>query len=148
MLEFEEGREGLHRLIYASRFSSDEDFGETVRSILAASIQNNRLVDVTGFLLVGEERFLQWLEGPAASVRETFARIEKDSRHADLMRIADGPAERRRFHDWNMGQHRLSAQDQALLSEVGLEQFNPAGLDADRAERLLTRLGERHLRGG
>jgi hypothetical protein len=119
-----------------------------VRTILAASIQNNRLVDVTGFLLAGEGRFLQWLEGPATSIRETFARIEKDSRHADLVRIADGPAERRRFKDWNMGQHRLSEPDQALLGEVGLEHFNPAGLDADRAERLLLRLGERHLRGG
>lgn len=148
MLEFEEGRKGLRRLIYASRFTGEGDFGEVVRTIVAASIQNNRLVDVTGFLLAGEGLFLQWLEGPATAVEETFARIAQDKRHADLVTIADGPAERRKFRDWNMGQHRMGVADQALLAEVGLEVFNPTGLDADRAERLLQRAGERHLRGG
>ncbi|WP_454716979.1 BLUF domain-containing protein [Caulobacter segnis] len=148
MLEFEEGRKGLRRLIYASRFTGEGDFGEVVRTIVAASIQNNRLVDVTGFLLAGEGLFLQWLEGPATAVEETYARIARDRRHADLATIADGPAERRWFRDWNMGQHRVGIADQALLAEVGLEVFNPTGLDADRAERLLQRAGERHLRGG
>jgi hypothetical protein len=147
MLEFEEGRKGLRRLIYASRFTGGEGFGETVRTVVNASIQNNRLVDVTGFLLAGERLFLQWLEGPATAVEETYARIARDPRHADLVMIADDPADRRRFRDWNMGQHRLSGLDQALLAEVGLEHFTPAGLDADRAERLLTRAGERHVRG-
>ena len=147
MSEFEEGRKGLRRLIYASRHVGGGDFGEDVRAIVNASIQNNRVVDVTGFLLAGEDWFLQWLEGPAASVEETFARIGQDPRHAELTTIADGVAERRRFRDWNMGQHRLSASDQALLDEVGLERFQPAGLDVERAERLLIRAGGRHLRG-
>lgn len=138
---------GLFRLVYASRFDGPErDLDQTLRSVIAKSIQNNRLVGVTGFLLAGEGRFLQWLEGPAASVRETFQRISRDTRHGDLVTIADGLAERRKFRDWNMGQHRLGLVDQALLVELGLETFNPAGLDADRAERLLTRVGERHLR--
>ncbi|WP_454760693.1 BLUF domain-containing protein [Caulobacter segnis] len=148
MLEFEEGRKGLRRLIYASRFTGEGDFGEVVRTIVAASIQNNRLVDVTGFLLAGEGLFLQWLEGPATAVEETYARIARDRRHAGLATIADCPAERRWFRDWNMGQHRMGVADQALLAEVGLEVFNPTGLDADRAGRLLQRAGERHLRGG
>lgn len=148
MPEFEEGRKGLRRLIYASRFTGEGDFGEVMRTIVAASIQNNRLVDVTGFLLAGEGLFLQWLEGPATAVEETFTRIARDKRHADVLALADGPAERRKFRDWNMGQHRMGVADQTLLSEVGLEVFNPAGLDADRAERLLQRAGERHLRGG
>jgi hypothetical protein len=148
MLQFEEGRGGLHRLIYASRFTGGGDPNETLRTIVNASIQNNRLVDVTGFLLAGEGHFLQWLEGPAASVRETFERIARDTRHADIVTIADDPAERRRFRDWNMGQHRLGVLDQTLLSDVGLERFEPAGLDAERAERLMTRVGQHHLRGG
>jgi hypothetical protein len=147
MLEFEEGREGLRRLIYASRYVGDGDPDETLRTIVTASIHNNRLVDVTGFLLAGEGRFLQWLEGPAASVRETFERIAGDARHTDLVTIADDVAEERVFRDWNMGRHRLGALDQGLLSEVGLEHFEPTGLDAKRAQRLLTQVGERHLRG-
>lgn len=146
MLEFEESRKGLRRLIYSSRFTGQGEFGEEVRTIINASIQNNRLVDVTGFLLAGEGLFLQWLEGPATAVEETYTRIAQDKRHADLVNLDDGPAERRRFRDWNMGQHRLGVADQALLSDVGLEVFNPAGLDADRAERLLLRAGERYLK--
>ena len=146
MIEFEEGRKGLRRLIYASRFTGQGDFGEAVRAIVNASIQNNRLVDVTGYLPAGEGLFLQWLEGPATAVEETYTRIARDKRHADLVNIDDSQTERRRFRDWNMGQHRLGAVDQALLSEVGLEVFNPMGLDAERSERLLTRAGDRYLR--
>jgi hypothetical protein len=63
-------RKGLARLIYASRFDRlGGDFDETVRTILLKSIQNNRLAAVTGFLLAGEGRFLQWLEGPAVRSR-------------------------------------------------------------------------------
>lgn len=148
MTREDQGRGGLSRLIYASRFTgAARDFDEVLRTVIAKSIQNNRLDDITGFLMAGEGRFLQWLEGPASAVEETFARIAQDSRHADLLTLADGPAERRRFRDWNMGQHRLGPVDRASLSEVGLEGFNPAGLDAERAEWLLARVGERYLRG-
>jgi hypothetical protein len=145
----DDNRGRLRRLIYASRFTgSERDFDETLRTIIAKSIQNNRLDNVTGFLLAGEGRFLQWLEGPAVNVRETFERIAKDARHADIVTIADDAAEGRRFRDWNMGQHRLGVLDRPLLSDVELERFEPASLGAERAERLLTRAGERHLRGG
>ncbi|MET3666420.1 BLUF domain-containing protein [Caulobacter sp. 1776] len=148
MGELEQGRGGLRRLIYASRYAGGGDFGEVVRTIVNASIQNNRLVDVTGFLLAGEGRFLQWLEGPSAGVEETFARIGKDPRHDGVVTIADGRVDRRRFRDWNMAQHRLGVLDRPLLSEIGLEHFDPTGLDAARAEHLLVEVGERHLRGG
>lgn len=138
---------GLFRLVYASRFTgADRDLDEALRAILAKSIQNNRLVDVTGFLVVGEGRFLQLLEGPADSVRATYDRIARDPRHADLAVIASGPVDRRLFRDWNMGQHRLGAADAALLAEAGQEAFEPAELDADTAVRLLTAAGGRHLR--
>ncbi len=138
---------GLLRLVYASRFTgADRDLDETLRSILAKSIQNNRLVNVTGFLVAGEGRFLQLLEGPADAVQATYDRIAQDSRHADLAVISSGPADRRLFRDWNMGQHRLGAADAALLAEVGQETFDPARLDAETAVRLLTTAGGRHLR--
>jgi hypothetical protein len=142
-------RGGLHRLIYASRFTgATQDLDEVLRAIIAKSIHNNRLDDVTGFLVAGEERFLQLLEGPAQGVEAIYGRIAGDPRHADLARIYSGPADRRLFRDWNMGQHRLGAADHALLAEVGLEHFDPAGLNVELAERLLIRAGGRHLRGG
>ncbi len=139
-------RRGLYRLVYASRAVHPEQLDETLRAVVARSIQNNRVDDITGFLAAGEGRFLQVLEGPGQTVAEAFARIGHDPRHDEIVLIADGPAERRLFRDWNMGQRRLEAEDASALSEVGLEHFTPAGLDEERALRLLTTLGARHLR--
>lgn len=117
-----------------------------MRSVIAQSIQKNRLVDVTGFLVAGEGRFLQLLEGPEAAVRETYARIGLDPRHADLVLIQEASVDRRLFRDWNMGQHRLGPADKALLAEAGLSAFEPAELSADAAVTLLMAVGGRHLR--
>jgi hypothetical protein len=147
MIREDQGRGGLLRLIYASRFTGAErDFDEVLRAVIAKSIQNNRLDDVTGFLVAGEGRFLQLLEGPVAAVEAVYARIGRDPRHADLALIHNGHAERRLFRDWNMGQHRIGEADRTLLAEAGLSSFDPASLDADAAEKLLTTAGGRHLR--
>lgn len=147
MTRDDQGRGGLHRLIYASRFTgADRDFDDVLRRIIAKSIQNNRLDDVTGFLVAGEGRFLQLLEGPAKAVEAVYVRIGQDPRHADLALIYNDHAERRLFRDWNMGQHRISEADRTLLAEAGLSSFDPAKLDTDAAEKLLTTAGGRHLR--
>lgn len=147
MTELQPAPRNLFRLVYASRFTGPERvLDETLRSISAQSIQKNRLVDVTGFLLAGEGRFLQLLEGREQAVRETYDRIGLDPRHADLVLIEAAPAAQRLFRDWNMGQHRLGLADRALLTEVGLNAFEPAGLDAQAAVGLLAAAGGRHLR--
>ena len=147
MIEADVPRRQLFRLVYASRFAGRErDLDEVLRAIIARSIQNNRQVDVTGFLIAGAGGFLQLLEGPREGVEETYARIGHDARHSDLVLIGAGHVERRLFRDWNMGQHRVSAADRALLSEVGLPEFEPARLDAETAVRLLKAAGARHLR--
>lgn len=147
MTRNDQGRGGLHRLIYASRFTGAErDFDEVLRKVIAKSIQNNRLDDVTGFLVAGEGRFLQLLEGPAEAVEAVYARIGQDPRHADLALIHSGRAERRLFRDWNMGQHRISEADRTLLAEAGLSSFDPASLNTEGAEKLLITAGGRHLR--
>jgi hypothetical protein len=140
-------REGLHRLIYTSRFSgADRDLDDLLRAVIAKSIHNNRLDDVTGFLVAGEGRFLQLLEGPGRGLEAVYARIAADTRHTDLVLIHSGPADRRLFRDWNMGQHRLGVADGAMLAEAGLAGFNAVSLDAAAAERLMIAIGGRYLR--
>jgi hypothetical protein len=147
MLEFDDAPKGLARLIYASRsLSSGAGFSEDVRAILLKSIHNNRMSAITGFLVIGEGRFLQVLEGPVAEVEATFQRICGDGRHADLVVIAQGPADRRMFRDWNMAHHQIVAADQILLATAGLSEFRPEALDEAGALRILTGLGGRHLR--
>jgi hypothetical protein len=60
-------------------------FSDLVRAILLKSIHNNRMAASRGFLVAGEGRFLQVLEGPAAEVEATFQRIQRDPRHGDLV---------------------------------------------------------------
>ena len=147
MLEFDDAPKGLMRLIYASRaLSVGGDLAEQVRAILVKSIHNNRLAAISGFLVVGEGRFLQVLEGPAAEVEATFGRVSQDPRHDDLVVIAKGPADRRLFRDWNLAQHLISAADQPMLAELGLSSFTPDILSEDQALRVLTTFGGRHRR--
>jgi hypothetical protein len=148
MFEAQSGQRKLLRLVYTSKFVrvDKSTFGEVVRTIVAKSIQNNRVDNVTGFLIAGDDQFLQLLEGPPAAVTETFERIGRDPRHDALTVIARSDADKRLFQDWNMGQHHLAAMDAAILREVGLEGFTPGGLDEARALRLLTEVGNRYLR--
>ena len=59
--------------------------------------------DITGLLLHREKSFYQVLEGTEATVRRTFASIEKDERHTGVDVLFDGEIEEREFADWRMG---------------------------------------------
>lgn len=147
MLEFDDAPKGLARLIYASRSPSvGAVFSEDVRTILLRSIHQNRMSAITGFLAIGEGRFLQLLEGPVAEVKATFERIRRDRRHTDLVIIAQGAADQRMFRDWNMAHHQIVAADRGVLAKAGLSAFTPGDLDEARALTLLTTFGAQHLR--
>jgi hypothetical protein len=146
MLEFEDRPRGLVRLIYASRATGGVVSGEMATAIVAKSIQNNRVSDITGLLIVGGDRFMQVMEGPAREVEETFARVKQDPRHTDLTTIIEGPGDKRLFRDWNMAHRQLGPADAGALNAVGLEAFTPEGLDGDRALTLLKSVGQAHLR--
>ena len=147
MLEFDDAPKGLARLIYASRAVKSADASSAqVRAILLKAIQHNRVAAVTGVLVVGNGRFLQFLEGPADEVERTFARISRDPRHTDVVIIAKGPAERRLFRDWNMAQYQVAATDQSLLAELGLTCFEPETLSEAEVMRVVTTIGARYLR--
>jgi hypothetical protein len=146
MLEFEDRPRGLVRLIYASRATGGVVSGEMATAIVAKSIQNNRVSDITGLLIVGGDRFMQVMEGPAREVEETFARVKQDPRHTDLTTIIKGAGDKRLFRDWNMAHRQLGPADAGALNAVGLESFTPEGLDGDRALTLLKSVGQAHLR--
>ena len=135
---------GLRRLVYHSRFSASfprsvEDQDYEIGRIIRSSIRNNRMIAVTGMLLVHGDSFLQVLEGPDAAVRATYQRILADNRHIGARLLTQLPAERRLFSDWNMCAHRLSKADDAILDtmEKGLA-LDLGSLGGERALKLLT----------
>jgi hypothetical protein len=139
-----DGLTGLVRLIYASRWAVPEGraLDEEVRRIVIASMTNNRLVNVTGLLLVHEGWFVQALEGPVAGVRETYERVARDPRHTEVTLLDVGAAKARAFRDWNMTERRLTALQGPILARYGQEEtFDPSKLTGAQAFDLLSALG-------
>ena len=144
MVQAFDGLTGLVRLIYASRWNVPDGrvLDDEVRKIVIASMNNNRLVNVTGLLLVHDGWFVQALEGPAASVSETYERVARDPRHTDVTLIEVAPARARAFRDWNMTERRLTALQGPILARYGqAETFDPSRLDGEQAFGLLSSLG-------
>lgn len=57
---------------------------------------------VTGALICRRDLFLQYLEGPPAKIKATFARIRRDDRHVEVVRRSEGPIDGRLFGSWAM----------------------------------------------
>lgn len=117
----------MQELIYWSRSTGAFD-RELIGSILATARRRNAEDGVTGLLLYSDAAFLQVLEGEAATVEATFARICSDARHQDVTVLHAGAIERRRHPGWAMGFHHL------------VDPLVPPGegLDLARARRLVT----------
>jgi len=135
----------LHRLFYRSRqtpeTAADLDF--VVGQIVGTAIRRNRAAGLSGLLLTAQGHFIQALEGNIDEVRTTYARISMDPRHHDLQIIAQGPAERRLFGEWNMCASALAPSDKAILSVLdGKGGFNPLALTAASTQRLLTTVAD------
>lgn len=91
----------LVRLSYVSVAAPGVDDTEVRRIIETAQRVNARL-GITGAMLSYAGRFLQVLEGPAATVDETFGRIAADARHAQVVLIERERASTRLFNRWSM----------------------------------------------
>lgn len=72
-------------------------------AILEVSRRNNAAVGVTGVLCHIDGSFLQFLEGEERVMRETFARISRDRRHIDLIKVHEATIAARAFGPWTMG---------------------------------------------
>lgn len=107
----------IFRLTYLSKPVkpfTDEDFDD----IESKSVAANNARDVTGLLIVQDERILQILEGREAAVRELYAKIEADPRHTVIKLASMVEDEERLLLTWSMVVRRMHA-----LSPETLEQY-------------------------
>jgi hypothetical protein len=98
----------VFRVVYVSSASSAFST-EDLTQLLEKARRANGAADVTGMLIYCKGKFLQALEGPPAAVRDTFARIERDQRHRDIVQLQRGDASRL-FSNWAMGFSNLDRQ--------------------------------------
>ena len=135
----------LYRLYYRSRQmpSIVPELDIVVQQIVKSSIRNNKDDGLTGLLVTIQDCFVQALEGPVDSVRNTYARISSDPRHRDPHIIAQGPVEKRLFSDWNMCARSLAPSDKAILDVINAKgKFDPAALTPQSIQGLLTAVAE------
>lgn len=105
------------RLVYVSQGAGA--FGlRDISRLLSVARANNARHDITGLLVANAGMFFQVLEGPAAGVAATFARIGADARHTDVTVLLDEATPERAFRHWKMGYATPDALTPALRSDV------------------------------
>lgn len=97
----------IFRLTYLSKPVApftDADFDD----IEYKSINANNVRDVTGLLIVHDDRILQILEGREDAVRELYAKIEADKRHIISKLVSEVEDEERLLLTWSMVVRRIT----------------------------------------
>lgn len=92
---------GLSTIVYSSRAVaplSDSD----LQNLMQTAQARNQREGVTGVVVYDDNRFFQWLEGPAAGVDRIMNSIRGDRRHTDIQVIARRASAARRFDGWDM----------------------------------------------
>ena len=88
------------QLVYSSRPFGYDDL--TLTGILLQARENNARNGITGALICRGDLFVQMLEGPRDVVTSTFARIARDERHADVVKLLCRDIDKRLFPEWSM----------------------------------------------
>jgi hypothetical protein len=95
------GRHRLLRIVYASR-DRDGISPAAVTALVRGAARANQRRRVSGVLLHGDGRFVQWLEGPGGALCDLMARIVADPRHDEVRLLGVGWTDGRRFARWPM----------------------------------------------
>ncbi len=115
----------LAQLIYASRH--DGTAVDTLDRILQKSRDNNVRDGITGALIVGDQHFMQLLEGEATTIGECFMRIMRDDRHHGIQVLCAHDVDHRLFAEWSMHRIETFRIKQKILSRYTIEGvFDPA----------------------
>ena len=73
-----------------------------IEGLLAKAKARNRSLGVTGMLLLAQDQFYQWLEGPPDSVEQVWDSIRSDPRHRQVELIDYHHQSLRLFGEWDM----------------------------------------------
>lgn len=97
--------QSLIRVVYQSTSlisRMEGAFRAELASILESCARVNPKLGITGVLIYERGRFIQLLEGPAASVDALMDAIEIDVRHGMFQILWRTPADTRMFEQWSM----------------------------------------------
>lgn len=101
----------MRQMVYTSVATSQMDQAD-VFTIVQTSVSNNMARDVTGFLIYGDGRFLQLIEGADGDLRGLMTTLKGDPRHRDITVLIDEPVTERKFSRWRM--QRVTRDGEAM----------------------------------
>ena len=129
----------LVRLLYASR--AVDTAPATIESIMSQSRQHNPSSGITGVLCYSSEICLQALEGGRMAVSELYGRIQKDTRHKDVVLLHYEEIHERRFGGWTMGHVNMSKINaNVVLKYAEKSELNPYAVSGKVSLALLEEL--------
>lgn len=138
----------VRQIVYISECTIPDIFRRAeIETILSRSQQNNAADDITGLLLLVENRFIQLLEGPSEAVGNCMSRIRSDSRNTGFRLILDRKSAGRLFSGWNM--YFLNPSPADIKNRTGLTELTDLSLftrNPDLAGNLAIRLMESYAR--
>lgn len=107
----------INQLVYISQATRKMSL-EELTSIQSISKNNNQPLDVTGSLFYNGGWFLQVLEGPPATLKTLYNKIERDPRHKNSRLLYNEPAAFRTFARWNMNMTNLEDRQSDKYNEL------------------------------
>ncbi|WP_367846661.1 BLUF domain-containing protein [Rhodoferax sp. WC2427] len=111
----------LLSLVYVS--SARLPLGEpALEQLLCKARDRNQQNALTGVLLYNGGNFMQYLEGPAPALQETYRRIARDPLHENVIELLLEPIAERSYSRWDMGFARPTGSEMLALSTARWKQ--------------------------
>lgn len=105
-----------YQILYVSKATEQLD-SKTINDIVSAANVYNSRNNISGILMFRAGIFLQLLEGEKSQIEALFAKIEKDPRHSNIVRIFSIEENERLFPIWAMAFHEVSDLDIKMVNE-------------------------------
>jgi hypothetical protein len=110
----------LSQIVYVSSrqaICTDEE----IEKILASCKKNNPPLNITGVLLYSKNKFIQLVEGDYKLINELYSKIQKDTRHSQVILLSMGPIKEKSFPSWHMGAKKLNAGEVDYKTDISAE---------------------------
>lgn len=123
------------QILYVSQHKSlsiDE-----VQTILSNSFSKNKVAHISGALVYIQGYFIQCLEGESAEMEIVFEKIQKDTRHENLVVLSKEKIQTRLFDEWSMSFVNAMAYESIVKKYFKDEAFNPYFMEKQALLQLL-----------
>jgi len=129
----------LHSIAYCSNLAAGLTLDD-VNALVRDAAHQNRICGVTGVLVCDGFQFLQYIEGPEDGIKLVYSRVINSRRHTNIIELARGQGEERRFPYWSM--HWIPVE-QSELHAAAVADWT--GMKVHRAESGAVVPGVQHL---